>query len=183
MTDHPAESRGTETQSEADYHINWWNGVDGRRTELDKRMEASIRTLERELAHERQNIGNWSDKVAAERRADAAESELDSKTALYQSALEQFEAVSRKLATAESELARLREPTEQMADAVRGVLQLLRGQPGVSFGEIKKHCTARGDALTGWPQWADDNAVCYVTEQGAAQLIYTLMVAALEAPK
>jgi hypothetical protein len=66
------------------------------------------------------------------------------------------------------------EPTEEMADAVRGVLQILRGKRGATFLDVYEHCRSRGDDVRKWPQWARD-AEGYVTETAAACLVYELM--------
>lgn len=74
----------------------------------------------------------------------------------------------------------MREPTEEMMDAVRGVLQAIRLHPGVTYKQVLQHCNYRGDDLTKWPnikEFPDQ----YVTEQGAAWLIYSIM-RALEPP-
>lgn len=66
--------------------------------------------------------------------------------------------------------------TEEMADSVRGVLQMLRGKPGATFKDVRVHCSARGDDLSLWPVWIAD---CdgYVTEEAAARMIYGIMAA------
>lgn len=69
--------------------------------------------------------------------------------------------------------------SEGMADAVRGVMQVLRGKPGATFMDVRTHCRLRGDDMTHWPAWAlSDNG--YVTEDAAAKLIYEIM--AVHAP-
>lgn len=68
------------------------------------------------------------------------------------------------------------EPTEEMLDAVRGVLQILRGRPGATFPEVVKHCQMRGDDLSKWPSWIATESG-YVTERAAARMIYEIMEA------
>lgn len=68
-------------------------------------------------------------------------------------------------------------PTAEMCDAVRGVLQILRGKGGATFSEVYEHCRNRGDDVRKWPQWARDSEG-YVNEMAAACLIYELMRAA-----
>jgi len=68
---------------------------------------------------------------------------------------------------------------EANAERVRGVIQLLRGRPGVSFQDVRDHCNARGDDMELWPKWALE-ANGYVTEESAALLIYDIM--ALRSP-
>lgn len=68
-------------------------------------------------------------------------------------------------------------PTEEMADAVRGVLQIIRNKPGATFQDVLDHCEQRGDDTGKWPLWVQD-AEGYVTEQGAAMAIYEIMEAA-----
>lgn len=65
-------------------------------------------------------------------------------------------------------------PTEEMADAVRGVLQIIRNKPGASFDDVRRHCELRGDDVGHWPLWVQD-AEGYVTELGAALMIYEIM--------
>jgi hypothetical protein len=65
-------------------------------------------------------------------------------------------------------------PTEEMADAVRGILQVIRNKHGATFPEVLEHCENRGDDTTFWPPWVQD-AEGYVTEQGAAMMIYEVM--------
>lgn len=72
------------------------------------------------------------------------------------------------------------EPSEEMSDAVRGILQVLRGKSGASFRDLRSHCEARGDDMKLWPAWAMTEQG-YVTEGAAASLIYSIMV--LEASK
>lgn len=64
--------------------------------------------------------------------------------------------------------------TVEMADAVRGILQILRGKPGATFEDVQDHCEMRGDDTTRWPSWVQDSDG-YVTEQGAAMMIYDIM--------
>lgn len=71
-------------------------------------------------------------------------------------------------------------PSDKACDSVRGVLQMLRNKSGVTYAEIKEHCTMRGDDLSAWPEWADGVAPAYVTEQGAASLLFSMMRAAQE---
>lgn len=72
-----------------------------------------------------------------------------------------------------SESARLR-ASEEMTDSVRGVLQILRNKPGATFKDVLRHCELRGDRIADWPEWVL-NAEGYVTEQGAAMMIYEIM--------
>ena len=65
-------------------------------------------------------------------------------------------------------------PSEGMADAVRGILQIIRGKPGATFDEVLAHCEARGDDTGRWPLWVQD-AEGYVTEQAAAMMIFEIM--------
>lgn len=69
---------------------------------------------------------------------------------------------------------RSHEATEEMADAVRGVLQILRGKSGATFHDVRKHCQLRGDDMTPWPDWILDTEG-YVTERAAATMIYDIM--------
>lgn len=71
----------------------------------------------------------------------------------------------------------VRKPTEAQADSVRGILQVIRGKTGATFPEVYEHCKLRGDDMSRWPQWARDEAG-YVTESGAACLIYEVMARA-----
>ena len=88
-----------------------------------------------------------------------------------------------RIAELESQLATVRrdaletEPTENMCDAVRGIIQLLRAKPGCTYTDIRRHCNSRGDDLTLWPAWAL-SADSYITESGAVALIYLVMCAA-----
>lgn len=66
------------------------------------------------------------------------------------------------------------EQREAMADSVRGILQLIRNKPGATFEHVRSFCEARGDEIGRWPQWVQD-AQGYVTEQGAALMIYDIM--------
>jgi hypothetical protein len=67
-------------------------------------------------------------------------------------------------------------PTQEMVDAVRGVLQVLRGKPGANFGDVRTHCSLRGDDLSRWPVWiADEEGQSYVNEQAAACMVYEIM--------
>lgn len=69
-------------------------------------------------------------------------------------------------------------PTEAQAEAVRGILQIIRNRAGATFNKVRAHCIARGDNMDLWPAWARD-AEGYVTEEGAAMLIYEVMRAAI----
>ena len=64
--------------------------------------------------------------------------------------------------------------TEKMADAVRGVLQVLRNTKGASFGQVLTHCALRGDSMIDWPTWIKESKG-YVTEDDAARMIYEIM--------
>jgi hypothetical protein len=66
--------------------------------------------------------------------------------------------------------------TMEMADSVRGVLQMLRGKPGATFADVREHCSQRGDDLSRWPAWIAA-AKGYVTEQAAATMIFQIMQA------
>jgi len=68
-------------------------------------------------------------------------------------------------------------PTDEMCDSVRGILQVIRLRPGVTYLQVKEHCIMRGDNLSLWPQWATTEQG-YVTESGAASLIFSVMQAA-----
>lgn len=78
-------------------------------------------------------------------------------------------------------LATYRMPTEEMADAVRGILQVIRGKRGATFDDVRRHCDLRGDDMDLWPAWALD-AEGHVTEQGAAFLIFEVMQARSRSP-
>ena len=67
---------------------------------------------------------------------------------------------------------------EDTCDSVRGILQLLRGKPGCTFADVRKHCEMRGDDMEWWPAWIDLQEG-YVTEHGAAKMIYDVMSAHL----
>jgi hypothetical protein len=68
--------------------------------------------------------------------------------------------------------------TMQMADSVRGVLQIIRGKTGATVAEVRDHCRRRGDDLTRWPAWiAAAAGSSYVTEQMAATMIFQIMQA------
>lgn len=66
-------------------------------------------------------------------------------------------------------------PTEEMADAVRGILQVLRNTRGATYKQVREHCDMRGDDLSHWPAWLSESLDSYVTEQGAAMMIYEVM--------
>jgi hypothetical protein len=67
---------------------------------------------------------------------------------------------------------------EDTCDSVRGILQILRGKPGCTFADVRKHCEMRGDDMEWWPAWIDLQEG-YVTEHGAAKMIYDVMSAHL----
>lgn len=87
-----------------------------------------------------------------------------------------IESTERELAAANRRIA---EPTDAQCDAVRGILQSIRCNPGVTLDKVMEHCKLRGDDLTKWPQWAR-NSKSYATESACASLIYSVMIAALE---
>lgn len=77
---------------------------------------------------------------------------------------------SERLDTTEQPL----QSTAGMDDSVRGILQAIRLNPGVTFDKVREHCRLRGDDLSLWPEWAL-NSTRYVTESSAASLIYWVM--------
>lgn len=64
----------------------------------------------------------------------------------------------------------------EIADSVRGVLQILRNQTGATFAQVRKHCALRGDDLSRWPEWTRTSEG-YVTEADAAAMLYQIMQA------
>lgn len=70
------------------------------------------------------------------------------------------------------------DPTGDTLGTVRGVLQVIRGQTGATFDDVRRHCGMRGEDMTLWPEWAMTEQG-YVTEEGAARLIFDILTAAM----
>ena len=64
--------------------------------------------------------------------------------------------------------------SDAMLDSVRGVLQVIRNKPGATFKDVRLHCARRGEDISKWPDWANEENG-YVTERDAAMLIYEIM--------